>query len=344
MIQEGICPADYLHPNGRLTRPRNWLGVKQHVVRPRNSLRKGDEQVDPNFDARFFMHWDKFSDIGWGPPLTNGITAAVYFLAGADNLVGPHVVDDMDPITPLFDGIYPLDSAYDGTDGGSINPNVRHALRDVLCPSTEPGHDDPQVVAPNFFFLLDARDASPAVAEREAAYLGALGVRAITALRGFRHGNPVSNALVVAFTVTYTRRWMRLFAHHVSGRVRPRARPEQGERPTAWYHMNMLGKWSLRESHETSAGRRLQSAMRGSARRLLGTRLSTTPMGPISINRMCDRSVASFQVCKCHFRNCRLLTANVSFRLSSFVAPCLKEPCRAFILLTMLFLLTQIVS
>ena len=237
-------------------KPSDWWQLQRDLPRPRRSLLKNNNP-DPHFEGRLWTFWDQFSDIDFALPSQVDLAGAIQYLArtdGRDLSITGVGLFNIQPLPGAF-GPNPPEPRPDFLDAHfirDVRPAVLQSLRRYIAPfdpepaeGTAPALERLGAAAPNFFLFASNRSECPNIAERMAAYTGALGTRGIELLRNFRTPERPSKGKTAAFTVVYTRPNLRLFAHHATGTV-PRGPP----RGRAQYHMNRLGEWNVLENHE----------------------------------------------------------------------------------------------
>ncbi|KAA6415829.1 MAG: hypothetical protein FRX48_00547 [Lasallia pustulata] len=144
-------------------------------------------------------------------------------------------------LDPLTDGtISPgsPDILY-GARPEQLNRGIRNELSGHIVPSTQ--KDLP--MAPNFFLAAKGPDGSPAVAERQACYDGALGARGIHSLQSAGRAKPVYDKNAYTITSIYYSGTLKLYTSHLGQPTRPGGRPE--------YYMNQLNTWGMTGNPET---------------------------------------------------------------------------------------------
>ncbi|GJN70045.1 hypothetical protein PLICBS_004097 [Purpureocillium lilacinum] len=92
-------------------------------------------------------------------------------------------------------------------------------------------------VAPNFFLEAKGPDGSSAMAQRQACYDGAYGVRAIHTLQNYGETEPRYDGNAYTFSSTYHDGLLKLYTHHVTAPASAEGRPE--------YHMTQLDTWGM---------------------------------------------------------------------------------------------------
>ncbi|KAK4087017.1 hypothetical protein Purlil1_8536 [Purpureocillium lilacinum] len=141
---------------------------------------------------------------------------------------------ELEPITNST-AVKPKPDFFDGASLQDLHQNLRgdRQLRSTIIPTKHPGVP----VAPNFFCEAKGPDGSSAVAQRQACYDGAYGVRAIHTLQNYGEIEPRYDGNAYTFSSTYHDGLLKLYTHHVTAPASAEGRPE--------YHMTQLDTWGM---------------------------------------------------------------------------------------------------
>lgn len=235
MIDYGIYPNLYESPDGQTPAiPKNWDDIHERLAWRRPSLSTSRLS---NEDFRRFQRAD--AQASKEQPVT---TYVIPIIEG--NFDGHGCASGGYPFTnlaPLTDGTLvaaKLDRLY-GARPEQLHLRIREELDKQIIPLTQA--DLP--IAPNFFLEAKGPDGSPAVAERQACYDGALGARGIHALQSYPQGEPVNNNNAYTITATYAGSTLKLYTTHLVEPSGPGCHPE--------YIMTQLGGWMMTHNLET---------------------------------------------------------------------------------------------
>ncbi|KAI3340359.1 hypothetical protein F4824DRAFT_452991 [Ustulina deusta] len=229
LIDHGIYPNKYKYPNRQAPLPpENLEEIMQVMAQPRLSLSplRFTQENFENFeqkDADACKEWQVISDV---TPLIEGEVTDSKCVAGQvpfTNLEG------------LTDGsLVPGNpDRYHGVRPEQLDQQVRIQLGSYIVPSTQ--HDLP--IAPNFFLTAKGPDGSPAVAERQACYDGALGARGMNSLQTYGEPELDSDNKAYTLTSTYQRGTLKIYASY------PLSRASLGM--PREYAMTQVNSWSL---------------------------------------------------------------------------------------------------
>ncbi|EFY87888.1 hypothetical protein MAC_06015 [Metarhizium acridum CQMa 102] len=143
---------------------------------------------------------------------------------------------ELDPITST-DAVKPKPDLFDGASLVNIHEDVRNnpILKSKVIPTKHPNIP----MAPNFFMEVKGPNGNASVAQRQACYDGAYGVRAMHALKN--HGKTEEQYDGDAYTYSSTYHpatgTLQLYAHHATAPVDAGGRPE--------YHMTQIDTWGM---------------------------------------------------------------------------------------------------
>ncbi|KAK4081415.1 hypothetical protein Purlil1_11676 [Purpureocillium lilacinum] len=134
---------------------------------------------------------------------------------------------ELEPITNNT-AVKPKPDFFDGASLQDLHQNLRgdQRLRSTIIPTKHPGVP----VAPNFFCEAKGPDGSSAVAQRQACYDGAYGVRAMHTLQNYGESDRIYDGNACTFSSTYHDGLLKLYTHHVTAPSTVKGRPE--------YHMS----------------------------------------------------------------------------------------------------------
>ena len=234
LIDGGVYPAGYRHPNGQAAmKPENWeeIHVRLRQRRPSLSPSKFSEE-----------DFEKFVQADMDAAKEKQVTTSVIPIIegnGTDTkcISGDTLFTNFEPLTDgtLVPG---KPDIYYGARPEQLVRPVRDELGGQVVPSTQ----DSLPIAPSFFVEVKGPDGLPAVAKRQATYVGALGARAIHTLRSYGQ-EPVYDHNAYTITSTYLDGQLKMYSSHVTRPSLPGGRPE--------YFMTQLNAWSMTGNIET---------------------------------------------------------------------------------------------
>ncbi|EXJ82323.1 hypothetical protein A1O3_06136 [Capronia epimyces CBS 606.96] len=232
MIDNGVYPHLYEHPDGRNEKPANFGDIQARLRTARPSL-SPSRFSDTEFDA--FQRENARAS-------TEGTTMSrvMPFLAG--NEATHHRVQVDHPfnnLEPLAAGVsYAKPDVYYGAQPSVINPRVRSDLGKHIIPSTTTSRP----VAPNFFLEGKGPKGQTDVLQRQALYNGALGARAMHSLQNYGTNTPVYDNNAYSFSSTYHDGQLRVYATHPTQSTVPERQSD--------YHMTQVRSFSLTDTHD----------------------------------------------------------------------------------------------
>ena len=232
LVDGGVYNDCSTYPGDRTQpQPANWDYLLELIERPRlpQSPSPLTEETFRKFKAK-----DK--------KVTNetDVIGSLYPIISGENEEGPH-----SPKSQAFNNFDPLlddDTIKAATTDiyyGSHTSNVDKKIRDQLDGLIVPCTNDTFPIIPNFSIEAKGPDGKHKVALLQACYAGAVGVRAMHALRTYALGEEIfdDKAYAVTAILTGSSSILELYASHITRPTRPDGRPE--------YHMNKLGSYSL---------------------------------------------------------------------------------------------------
>ncbi|SLM37932.1 hypothetical protein LPUS_07942 [Lasallia pustulata] len=235
LIDHGVYLEGYEYPDGQVTPlPDNWDDINQRLVQPRRSLSPSqfsNEAVRKFKRANAHAFMEKQVTISVIPTIEGDIRDGRCVAGGIP-------FTNLDPLT---DGTISPGSPdiFYGARPEQLNRGIRNELSGHIVPSTQKNLP----MAPNFFLAAKGPDGSPAVAERQACYDGALGARGIHSLQSAGRAKPVYDKNAYTITSIYYSGTLKLYTSHLGQPTRPGGRPE--------YYMNQLNTWGMTGNPET---------------------------------------------------------------------------------------------
>ncbi|PWY72947.1 hypothetical protein BO70DRAFT_256472, partial [Aspergillus heteromorphus CBS 117.55] len=227
LISHNIYPVGYMYPDDRIPAdPRNLDAINAVLSKQRNSPPPSDE--DFGKFRRACPHASKEDLV---------TTLLIPKIEG--NTSNPRNMGAGYPfrnLAPLTNGgiSHAKPDLFHGARPGELNDAVCQELNNQVAPSTEIHLP----LAPNFFLEVKGNHGSSSVADRQACYDGALGARAIHALRTFRQDqDQESDGNAYTITATFHDGTLKLFTTH---RTEPRNASERPE-----YIMTLVGGWFM---------------------------------------------------------------------------------------------------
>ncbi|KAI3343631.1 hypothetical protein F4824DRAFT_507430 [Ustulina deusta] len=209
LIDHGIYPDNYEYPSGQvLPPPENLEEIMQAIVKPRPSLspsRREDFEQFKRADARARKEWQVISDV---IPIIEGEVRDGSYISGQVPFTNLE-----DPTGGLLVPGNP--DRYYGARPEQLDRQVRIQLVKHIVPSTQ--HDLP--IVPNFFLTAKGPDGSPAVAERQACYDGALGARGMNSLQMYSDPGLDLDNKAYTLTSTYQRGHLNIYATYPLSRA-----------------------------------------------------------------------------------------------------------------------------
>jgi hypothetical protein len=218
----------------KATKPDNWQELQERLARPWPSLSPSqfsDGAIDSFWEAEEDAR-DEDDVKRNSLPIILGESQRDYPSAG--NVL----FKNMDEMAPdVFQK--PRPDLYWGARPAQIDRRVRQYMKHYIIPSTK----DSYPAAPNFFLETKGPDGSAAVKRMQACYNGALGARAMQALRCYGQAEPTYDNNAYTFSSTYCDGTLKLYSHHPTQPLHP------GEAPQ--YHMTQLESVDLTNSTQS---------------------------------------------------------------------------------------------
>ncbi len=235
LIDNGIYPDEYEHPDGRLTsEPANLSDIQAAQRVTRASLSPS------RFTDEHFKEFKRANARAKGE--TTGMYNVLPFIAG--NEAG-HRFEMGLPLSNLkpFDKDLsdPSPDVYHGASLSTIHPRVRADLEPYIIPSKV---DTTRPAAPNFFVEGKSAQGRADVAQRQAMHDGAFGARAIHELRNYKAAEPEYDNKARSFSATYHAGTgtLETYAHHLTVPLTPGAEPE--------YHTTQTRSFAMKDTAE----------------------------------------------------------------------------------------------
>lgn len=230
LIDNGVYPADYEHPDGRLApEPANLGDIQAAQDVPRASL-SPSRFTDEDFRA-FKLANAKVSGE------TTALHTILPLIAGNE---GGHRFEMDLPFTNLQPFDKDLSDAkpdvYHGAAVSTVHPRVRTDLGTYIIPSVA---DISRPIVPNFSFEGKGVQGRADVAKRQAMHDGALGARAMHHLLNYKAEEPQYDNKARSFSATYHAGTgtLQTYAHHITAPLAPGGQPE--------YHMTQLDSFGM---------------------------------------------------------------------------------------------------
>ncbi|EER41077.1 conserved hypothetical protein [Histoplasma capsulatum H143] len=233
LADHGIYSHNFEYPNGRRpAKPNNWKELNEVLAQPRPSLSNFSEEEFEKFilaDARASKEKLVILSV---IPLIEGNDGGLNFSGGGY---------PFGKLAPLTDGMlgHAKPDRFYGASPTQLNPKIRKELSSYVVPSTQ--GDLP--ILPNFFLEVKGPDGSPAVANRQACYYGALGARGTHFLQSYQQDKPVYDNNAYTITSTYLGGHLKLYSTHLVQSPDLDCPPE--------YIMTQLKGWSITSDLET---------------------------------------------------------------------------------------------
>lgn len=206
LIDHGIYPDGYEYSDGNTPPPPDNLNdILQVLARPRPSL---SPSRFSDADFRRFKRADTHAAEEW--QLMSTVLPIIEGEVGDTKYVSGQIpFTNLDHLT---DGslVHGNPDRYYGARPEQLHQQVRADLNRHIVPSTE--HDLP--IVPNFFLAVKSPNNSPAVAERQACYDGALGARGIRSLQTYGGTELDPNGKASTITSTYQKGFLRIYTSH----------------------------------------------------------------------------------------------------------------------------------
>ncbi|KAH9883633.1 hypothetical protein F4778DRAFT_766050 [Xylariomycetidae sp. FL2044] len=232
LIDHNVFMEGYEHPPDRgLLKPDNLDQIHQRLLVHRGSL--SPSRVP---DSVFCDFQQKNRTASEGTVMRNVIP----IIAGNSNIPneGQLPFTNMESLTNETT-VKPVPDYFDGVRIGDIHPQVRQDLSRKIIPTKHAYVP----VATNFYLEAKGPRGRTDVAQRQACYDGAHGVRAMHSLQNYGNDEQVYDENAYTFSSKYHDGTLKLYAHHLTAPATPGGRPE--------YHMTQLKAFALTSDRET---------------------------------------------------------------------------------------------
>ncbi|PLB47721.1 hypothetical protein P170DRAFT_317102, partial [Aspergillus steynii IBT 23096] len=221
LIDYYVYPPKFQRPDGSWpAAPRNLDVITDRLAQRRPSL-TADTFTDEAFD--------KFQIADMGTRKENQVKNAVIpTIEGDSRCVAGYMFTNLDPLTDSS-LVYANPDYLSGTRPDKLDQQVRIDLNKQIIMSKE---SDLPILA-NFFLEVKRPGGDALVARRQACYDGALGARAMNALRVYQPDRKDEEEQIAVYdhnastiTATYVDGALKLYAHHIAEPQTPGGRPE----------------------------------------------------------------------------------------------------------------------
>ena len=228
IIDHGIYPSHYVHPDGTASRrPNNEEEILDALGQPRSSLSPS------RFPDSAFDEWVHCNDTA----RSEDMMRTAYPIMAGDTKIPSEMGKLLNNFKPLVDGplTIPRPDAHDGANPSQINLRVRQELAEYIIPSTQ--QEGPAL--PNFFTAAKGRSGSADVATRQACYNGALGARAMHSIQnyGMDGSKKVYDNNAYSISSTYHDGTLKLYTTHPTPPADSKSSPE--------YHTALLDSYAM---------------------------------------------------------------------------------------------------
>lgn len=234
MTDHGIYPNFYEFPDGQIPgMPENWGDINERLARRRPSLSPSSFS---NEDFRRFQRAE--AQASKEQPVTTHVIPTIEGdFNGHGCASGGYPFTNLAPLTDGTLAAAKPDYLY-GARPKQLDQQVREELAKQIIPSTQ--RDLP--MAPNFFLEAKGPDGTPAAAERQACYDGAIGARGMHALQSYQQ-EPGYDNNAYTITATYAARTLTLYTTHLTKPRNPSCSPE--------YIMTQVDAWAMTSNVRT---------------------------------------------------------------------------------------------
>jgi hypothetical protein len=230
-IDNGIYPDGYEHPDGRQTpEPANIDEIRLELAAARASLSPSQ------FSDSAFRNFKKKNKTASEGTVKRNV---IPIIAGNSDIPndGELLFTNIDSMTGGAT-VKAMPDFFDGARPGDIHSKIRDEneegnLNKLIIPTRHASAP----VAPNFFLEVKAPKGGSDVALRQALHNGAIGTRAMHALKNYGAEEPTFDGNAYTYSSTYHGGHLQLYAHHVTPPTAPDGRPE--------YHMTQLKGFSM---------------------------------------------------------------------------------------------------
>lgn len=219
LIDTGIYPSRYRHPDGRLAQKPANLGDIQAAQRIRRASLSPSRFTDEDFETFQGVHEATSAE-------TTGMYHILPFLAGNETTHRFEMGLPLSNLKPFDKDLSdPRPDVYHGAAPSTILPQVRADLEPYIVPSML---DTTGPAAPNFFVEGKSAQGRADVAKRQALIDGAMGARAMHQLQNYRADEPEYDNKARSFSTTFHMGTgtLALYAHHLTKPLTPGGEPE----------------------------------------------------------------------------------------------------------------------
>ena len=218
----------YLH--SRKSKPKNKVGLSQ----PRPSLSPSKFP-----DDAFVRFQDEHDNLGSEADVMRKIIPVISGAADIPNS-GDALFNNLQSITN-GDTVDAKPDFYDGTRFSDIDKKVRDELNHLIIPTKS----TQRPAAPNFFLEAKAPEGGAGTAKRQAGLDGAIGARAMNALRNYGEEELSFDGNAYSMSSTYHAGTgtLQLYSHHITAPTAPGGQPE--------YHMTQVDGWQMTGNIDT---------------------------------------------------------------------------------------------
>jgi hypothetical protein len=234
LIDNGIYPSLYEHPNGRLPpKPANLSDIKGRLPTVRTSL-SPSRFTDEDFEA-FQRENARASS------KTTAMNKVIPIIAGNEDKRHRPQGDIVFANLKRFDKdlTAPKPDLYYGAQPSAIHQRVRDDLGKYIIPSKA---DTAHPAVPNFFLEGKSAQGRADAAKNQALYDGAVGARAMHKLQNFGAEEPVYDNKAYSYPCTYHAGTgtLQIYTMHPTQPTVPGGEPE--------YHMTQLRSFAMTDT------------------------------------------------------------------------------------------------
>lgn len=224
LVEHGVYPRGHEIKGKSLPEPSNVEEIREILFRPRESLiLESDFRKFQRAEVRASKEKDVTTSV---IPIFDGEINDDPKCAGGDYLFSN--------LAPLTDGSLAVAKPdhHFGVRPEDVNRQIRDELNHLIIPSTQ----SDLAICQSFFLELKGPDGTTAVVRRQACYDGALGARAMQALRCYGQKLSYDNKAYVITSAYYSGN-LEIYATHVAKSTRRDGRPI--------YIMTLLDSFSM---------------------------------------------------------------------------------------------------
>lgn len=236
MIDNGIYPSLFVHPDGHVSQKPANLSDIQAVLRVRRPSLSPSRFTDEDFEA-----FQRANAKATGE--ATGLYNVLPFIAGTEVNHRFEMGLPLNNLKPFDEDLSnPMPDVYHGAAVSTILPRVCADLGPYIIPSTA---DTTRPAAPNFFFEGESPQGRADVAKRQALIDGAMGARAMHKLQNYGAEEPEYDNKARSFSATYQAgsSSLQLYTTHLTAPLTPRGQPE--------YHMTKIMGFDLTNNKES---------------------------------------------------------------------------------------------